>query len=307
MKQSFIIREISLTLVLISFWFIAERFWIHIDWLSSEILHQHTIITISICAIVYGTSEFLLSLAWRRLLMWCGHKDISRNLCHTIYGKSQIAKYIPGNVFHFAGRHLLGSQAGISHRILTSVAIYEILGLLTISSAIGFSGIVVFGIENTYLSKSQITSIIFAGLLLSVLIAIIAPYFLKARDVTLPQQNIWRSIHILCSIQLLYLIFFLTAGLLLVFIIETFVNIDLIIAIKIIAVFSIAWIAGFIVPGAPGGLGIREVVIVYSMAPIIGEAQAVAAAIALRLATLFGDIWFFTACDKRFLKLFSRK
>lgn len=307
MKHNFLIRVISLIAIPISFWFIAERFLAHQHWLRAEFLHKEIIIIICICSIIYGTSELLLSIAWRQLLILCGQKCISQQLCHTIYGKTQLAKYIPGNIFHFSGRHLLGNAAGISHRILTSAAIYEILGLLTISGIIGCSGIILLRIENTYLSVSQITGIIFIAILLSIVVTIFVPYFIKARDITLPQLNIWLSICKLWTIYFLYSIFFLNAGLLLVLIINTFVVINLFIAIKVITVFSIAWLAGFVVPGAPGGIGVREAVIIYSIAPIIGEAQAVAAAIALRLVTIFGDIWFFIISEQKIHKQLSRK
>ena len=63
-------------------------------------------------------------------------------------------------------------------------------------------------------------------------------------------------------------------------------------------IFSIAWLTGFVVPGAPGGIGVRETVIIFFIAPIIGEAQGVTVAIALRFVTLLGDIFYFMVSDK---------
>tara|TARA_Y100000768_G_C23948357_1_gene668814 strand:- start:1356 stop:1664 length:309 start_codon:yes stop_codon:yes gene_type:complete len=96
-------------------------------------------------------------------------------------------------------------------------------------------------------------------------------------------------------------VFFLFAGLLLVFIVNIFLNINFIVGAKIIVIFSIAWIAGFIIPGAPGGIGVREAVIIFFITPIIGEAQGVAAAIGLRFVTLLGDVWFLIISDKNFI------
>ena len=44
------------------------------------------------------------------------------------------------------------------------------------------------------------------------------------------------------------------------------------------------------VPGAPGGLGIRESVIVAVLAPLLGDAPALAAALLLRAVTVAGDL-----------------
>ncbi|MBT5049334.1 MAG: flippase-like domain-containing protein [Rhodospirillaceae bacterium] len=54
-------------------------------------------------------------------------------------------------------------------------------------------------------------------------------------------------------------------------------------------IFAVAWVAGFIVPGAPGGLGVREAILVAAMGPFYGGATAVAIAILLRLITTVGD------------------
>ena len=144
MIKSKILKIFKLTIILLSFWFIGEKFWEHHNWLQTSALNYELLITVLVCSIIYGLSEFLLSFAWRRLLIWCGHKDISTNICNRIYGKSQIAKYIPGNVFHIIGRHVLGSKAGVKHIVLNGAAIYEILGLLFISLSFMFNSAIFF-------------------------------------------------------------------------------------------------------------------------------------------------------------------
>ena len=138
-----------------------------------------------ISSIIYGFSEFVLSFAWRRLLIWCGHQNISSKICNAIYGKSQIAKYIPGNVFHVVSRHILGKQAGIKHFVLAGATVYEILGLISISVIIGFSGMVLFGLGNIYFSIYQITQILFVTIFLSGLVPVVAPYLLHLKGISM--------------------------------------------------------------------------------------------------------------------------
>lgn len=303
MKKPTIVQIASLAIILLSFWFIGEKLWVHHNWLRTSAINLELIVIVFVCAIIYGTSEFLLSAAWRRLLIWCGHKDISVYLCHAIYGKTQIAKYIPGNVFHVAGRHILGSRAGVKHIVLAGAAIYEILGLLTISVLIGFGGMVIFGIENIYLPSYQIILILLVTIVMSILVTAVTPYLMSLRGIILTHHGVWDSIRNLCKVYFLYFMFFLIAGLLLVFIVNIFLDMNFIIAAKIIAIFSIAWVAGFIVPGAPGGIGVREAVIIFLITPIIGEAQGIAVAVALRFVTLIGDVWFLIISDKKNLAL----
>ena len=301
MKKSLPIQIFKIGIIIISFWFIGKKFWLNQDWLLSSAVNLKFTISILLCSIIYGVSQFLLSYAWRKLLIWCGHKDITINLCNKIYGKSQIAKYIPGNVFHVLGRHIMGNQYGISHIVLTAAAIYEVLGLISVSMFIGFSGMTIFGLTNIYFSTYQIIIILVTTIILSVMFTAIAPYIMSLRGINLPNRGLWTSVINLYSVYMLYFVFFLFAGLLLVFIVNIFLNINFIVGAKIIVIFSIAWIAGFIIPGAPGGIGVREAVIIFFIAPIIGEAQGVAAAIGLRFVTLLGDVWFLIISDKNFI------
>ena len=54
--------------------------------------------------------------------------------------------------------------------------------------------------------------------------------------------------------------------------------------------FALAWVAGFVTPGAPAGVGIREAVISLGLAPLLGTGGAVAVAGLLRLVSVFGDL-----------------
>ena len=300
MIKSKILKIFKLVIILLSFWFIGEKFWEHHNWLQTSALNYELLITVFVCSIIYGISEFLLSFAWRRLLIWFGDKDISTNLCNRIYGKSQIAKYIPGNVFHVLGRHILGSQAGIKHIVLAGATVYEILGLLSISTLIGFSGMVIFGLGNIYFSLYQIISILLTTLVITGLAIPLAPYLMSLRGIIIPYKGVGDLFLNISKVYLFYFIFFLIAGLLLVVIVNIFLDINFIITAKLIVIFSIAWIAGFIIPGAPGGIGVREAVIIFFITPIIGEAQSIAVAIALRFITLLGDVWFLIISDSKF-------
>ena len=198
------------------------------------------------------------------------------------------------------GRHILGSQAGIKHIVLAGATVYEILGLLSISTLIGFSGMVIFGLGNIYFSLYQIISILLTTLVITGLAIPLAPYLMSLRGIIIPYKGMGDLFLNISKVYLFYFIFFLIAGLLLVVIVNIFLDINFIITAKLIVIFSIAWIAGFIIPGAPGGIGVREAVIIFFITPIIGEAQSIAVAIALRFITLLGDVWFLIVSDSKF-------
>ena len=56
---------------------------------------------------------------------------------------------------------------------------------------------------------------------------------------------------------------------------------------------------GFLTPGAPSGIGIREALLVYFLGPELGAAQAIVIAALFRVATISGDLLFWAVCGLR--------
>jgi uncharacterized membrane protein YbhN (UPF0104 family) len=57
-----------------------------------------------------------------------------------------------------------------------------------------------------------------------------------------------------------------------------------------LAGFALAWTAGLVVPGAPGGLGVFEAVLLLRLAVAVPEAPLLAVAISYRLITAGADL-----------------
>jgi uncharacterized membrane protein YbhN (UPF0104 family) len=57
-----------------------------------------------------------------------------------------------------------------------------------------------------------------------------------------------------------------------------------------LAGFAIAWTAGLVVPGAPGGLGVFEAVLLLRLAAVVPEAPLLAVAISYRLVSTLADL-----------------
>ena len=57
----------------------------------------------------------------------------------------------------------------------------------------------------------------------------------------------------------------------------------------IIGSFAVAFVAGFLVPGAPAGMGVRESILILLLEPVYGRAPALGAAALSRLAQVAAD------------------
>ena len=54
-------------------------------------------------------------------------------------------------------------------------------------------------------------------------------------------------------------------------------------------VFAVAWVAGYVTPGAPGGLGVREAILIAGLGPIYGPGTAAALALIVRVCSVVAD------------------
>jgi uncharacterized membrane protein YbhN (UPF0104 family) len=57
-----------------------------------------------------------------------------------------------------------------------------------------------------------------------------------------------------------------------------------------IGAFASSWILGFVAPGAPAGLGIREAMLSAWLSGVLPPVEVVLLVVALRIATTLGDL-----------------
>ncbi|MCU7904584.1 MAG: hypothetical protein KZQ76_01805 [Candidatus Thiodiazotropha sp. (ex Epidulcina cf. delphinae)] len=271
-------------LVLLSFFYIAHLLWGYRDVLLSWRPSAPSFATLGVGVIIYGMANFALSSAWIRLLRLCGEHTVKQRTLTRIYGKSQIGKYIPGNIAHLAGRHAMGKAAGVSHTRLALTSIFEITGLFSAALIITLVG------GNTITHQfDQLTWIpIIAPFIL--IIYLFTPSILHRHRPAIPSIP---PVSMLLPLSY-YLLFFLISGLALALI--CFVTGRITVSADntlLLSAFAISWLIGFITPGAPSGIGIREAILVLLLMPLSGEGPALILALLFRLVTVGGDIVFF--------------
>jgi hypothetical protein len=60
--------------------------------------------------------------------------------------------------------------------------------------------------------------------------------------------------------------------------------------ITVMGLYMLSWVAGFLTPGAPSGLGVREVVMLMFMANTLNEGILISAMFMHRMLTVVGDV-----------------
>ncbi len=252
----------------------------------------NALLMLAVCSLIYGCNGFLLSSAWWRLLVIHGSTENDRLLCHIIYSRTQIAKYLPGNVFHFAGRYTLGRDAGISKLALIGSTFYETFGVLFAAGAFSLAGILFYrqtGIQALSIAKPSIDLVLLLGILFTLIV--IVHKIARSRGIVYKKKQVLQLI----SVGTIYVAFFLVFGVIACMVVGITTTVKMGDLVLIVTAFSIAWVAGFVTPGAPAGLGVREVTLVLLLSPLLGEVASLLSALLFRLVTMTGDLLFFLA------------
>lgn len=225
-------------------------------------------------AIIYGFSGLLLALAWRDLLQYFG-VSVHRRWAIWAYGLSQLAKYMPGNIFHLAGRQAIGFGAGIANWPLAKSSFWE---LAAISMTGGLFGLLTLPLITPSL-HGYLAVLLFATVLSAVLL-------ISSR--TFGSLIAWTVSK--------YAVFLTVSGLAFTAVLALIASPDRLTGSNIPMIcgaYVIAWLAGLVTPGAPAGVGVREIVMYALLHTLISQSDLLTAIVLARIVTVAGDLLFY--------------
>ena len=289
------LRAIGLAVVAIACVFVVQRLIASNVWEAIAGNGPALLAALAIGGIVYALSGFFLAEAWLKLLKVSGAPTAPRRDAFGIYARTQIAKYLPGNVFHFVGRHISGRGLGLDHGTMLYAASFESIALISAASVLALLGLAVWGGAGA-LAPWMAIILAAAGLLVPFSVAAILPRL--TRLLRLPPSaasgdgGMVESARRLVPSYLLQCLFFASSGTLLWLLGSALGGNPASMIPAFIAATAAAWIGGFVVPGAAAGIGVREALLIASLTAIdVNNAELIA--ISFRAVTLTGDLLFF--------------
>lgn len=204
---------------------------------------------------------------------------------------SQLGKYIPGNFAQYLGRAAMAMNAGVSARTVGLAMVAETAAILLggFISVLAMAFLQPELLSGLYRIAPDSAVLTWLAVAMAVLLLLLAGASLVSR--------ISNSVGSMASVQMtklletigLYVIAFAVLGWSFLLLVGT-LSPNAVPLPLTIAVFGIAWIAGLATPGAPGGLGVRESVLALGLAPFVGGATALSAAILYRGVSVLGDV-----------------
>ena len=264
---------------------------------ASIVLTSDLIVAMVVASFLYAMCIPVSGWAWHILLRGLG-VTWRPGALSAIMGITQLAKYVPGNIGQHVGRTALSLAKGMSVGAYTgSVLIETILAML--------AGLFV-GIFFSLLSPFPISKIIFEyRAFLGVVAIILAVCVFALPWVIHKVKNLvrcrvffakWTKAELIIpglnNIGLAFIGYcmnFVLIGLgfwLISLVVGNNVKIDF---FYLTAVFALSWLLGFITPGAPAGIGVREGIMVLFLSGLAAADVILLIVAAMRIATIAGD------------------
>lgn len=256
--------------------FLLRQGWIHRQDLLTA-LEGFSTVRVAGAWWLYAIASLLLSLAWPLTLRGLSYR-VPLPALAVLHLQSQLAKYLPGGVFHFAQRHGSSLQWGLRHTGLVAALAIESLLL------VGTASLVAAGVMGDSRLASLPTWVVRLLYMLPLLLPLTGCglWIWSRKRVRRGEPGL--AAGPLLGVFALNLAFFLLSGLALVTLGDLPGH-----PASWLGWLAMAWICGYLIPGAPGGLGIREGVLMLGLADAIGSGEALALAIAYRAVTLTVD------------------
>ncbi|HEY9702555.1 MAG TPA: lysylphosphatidylglycerol synthase domain-containing protein [Allocoleopsis sp.] len=239
-------------------------------------------IALSLNVLGYIWSGYIWSVILKSL-----NQPVNSLLMIKIYLKTNIAKYIPGNIWHFTGRIMGVKDAGGSIVAATISTLLEILLMISAALFIAFLGI-----------KTQY--IILQIIALMLILIVIHPRCLNpllkiAKKIKFKQENNEHNEELKIDkypflILLGEIIFLILRGMGFIVVLMSVKSVNVEQIPLILSSFSISWLLGLIVPGAPGGMGIFELSAIALLSQQFAPGIIIPVVALFRLITIISEL-----------------
>lgn len=255
-----------------------------------------SVLAMSGAAVLYVLVIPFAGRAWSLLLVEAG-LPWRWTKCAGVIAVTQIAKYIPGNVAQHVGRVTLALRHGMPADVFATTVVLETL--LTIAAALLFALIgwwQLWGAGGDAAAGATQVLVTAAGVLVAGVALGGVAYRLLG---WLRHHAAWARRWLTAELPLPrlsavmaagagYALNFLVLGAVLYLVCH---GLGLTLGYAFLATaFALAWLVGFLAPGLPAGLGVREGVLSLLLAGQVEDAALLNVMLAMRLVTMAGDV-----------------
>ncbi|HNX57507.1 MAG TPA: lysylphosphatidylglycerol synthase domain-containing protein [Spirochaetota bacterium] len=281
------VRVAGFILIAASVWYVGHNLYRNRG--QMPVIDLRLVAGMTVLSVAYFVGNIGRAVNWKIILEILTGRTLRFRSFLGIYLKTEIVKYVPSNIMHFAGRHLLCRENGVSHRaalgsnIADMAFILAAAALATVPSFFVASEFPVYAVVSRVRDHS-LPVVIAAGCFILAMAVVI---WIKRRLVRrfLRVGIVSRAFAVLSldtAIVILNGLIFFSA--IVMFSAQSHAGTPW---WMVCSLYALCWMAGFVVPGSPGGLGVREALIVLVFGGVYPDAAALA--ILMRVVSIAGD------------------
>ena len=267
---------------------------IDMDIKLSDLSSPRVMVAFALSLVIQAAQIIIACYPWLMFTRSLSGKKIPYSAAMPVYTQSNIYKYLPGNVFQYVGRNKLAADMEISH---VDVACATILDVFFCVFWTGVVSVILLGSKIAELLEKYGKNLLIVGAAgVLFLIAAVLVVKLKFSDKVKGYLSRYsKAFEKSNRPQLLSGIFYyfahncVSAAMYLGCIALIVPQAETRELFALTGAFLFAWIIGFVTPGAPGGIGIREGVMLF----VCGDRYAdriVLFVLVMRIASVFADV-----------------
>lgn len=289
MKKNKVLRNIGNFLSIVAICFITQQLWR--SWSDIQTaLNWKCVSVLFLFALCIITSLTTYAILYKKILEEMSGKAMGPE-CISKYLRANLYKYLPGNVMHYVGRNEIVADGQASFKQLNAGSVIEILVSVIAASAIAliFAG-------RYIIQYILFRWVIYGALVFSVALFIIVVLFRSKiinflKDIITP-----KILRISGRMVVIYMIWNILGNVIFVFLLQVLgCEIAPTDYFPIIGIYSGVWLIGFLTPGVPGGIGVREAMLNVLLSGLIPTWAASLAGVLMRAAQILGELTAYVA------------
>lgn len=262
-----------------------------------ELSNKEELLIWSILGIIIAVFCLIVcSYAWMQPLQCLGNRKLKFADVMVIYLKSNLGKYLPGNIVHYVERNLFAVNMGIKQLYIAISSVMECMVLIIVAMTLSilFSYKDLLRVFDDFNLTKWLKIILFSGGAGIVILGVAICCLPKIRNILADIKKVvtLRSgIIVLIKMILSDIIILYGNGLCFALICRNILGVTMDAGkfMYFINCYVLAWMVGYCTPGAPGGIGIRELIIILLVRNVANSDMVVLSALIHRIVTVLGD------------------
>ena len=284
------LKIVGNVLIFASIFFIGRKIYLlHIDF--GSYLTVEKMIKMVPIVLLFTVMIMLQFVPWMWIVWGMTSIKLSKITVAKTFLKSSIMRYLPGNVFQYVGRaELIAEDERLNFINIGSSVVLETFVTFMAAISIGL-----IGTREYTISLFKETKVLLIIVLLLILLVLCCATIFQRKASELLIKN-----HIYITAKLVWVLLaslgFFSATLM----IQGYFLTEILSIISdesyvhelwiICGAYSIGWVAGYVTPGASGGIGIREAILCFLLGNFLPEEVIIVAVLILRLVNIISDL-----------------